>query len=187
MIAAAQATIVKRVPSKNGQPLGFFGRQLRRAKNLLCMLLAGIYFSEIAHALNMRPVQNHLLQASLNSSGSFTGQDRGQYLVWVQFTVKATLNYPANGDTLDLSPIVPAGCGLLPVMGTVNIQSTPLSGSVHSGFVYTYIYGTTIKNGKMQVLQSNGTNLVDIGNSNPYPNAVSGDNITGTCAFVWGQ
>jgi hypothetical protein len=190
MIAATEVKIVKRVMSKNGKPLGFLGRMLRHSKHLLCLLLCGIYFSELAHALNLRPVSFcNLLAASLTPQGAFNGQDRGQYLLWCQFTVKASGNYPANGDTLDLSVIAPAGCGQPPVPGTVNIQSNPLSGSVHSGFTYTYIQGTTQKNGKMQVLQANGANntLQDIGASNPYPAAVSGDNIVGSCAFVYAQ
>lgn len=132
---------------------------------------------------------NMALAATLNTQGAFTGQDRGQALIWVQFTVKATLNYPANGDTLDLSGIAPPGCGGLPVRGTMSITSYPLSGNVHSGYTYCYIEGTTQKNGKMQLLLPTGASnaLTDIGNSNPYPAAVSGDNICGTCAFAYGQ
>jgi hypothetical protein len=129
------------------------------------------------------------LVAALSTQPPFNGRDRGQQLIWVQFTVKASGNYPANGDALDLSPIAPDGCGQVPVPGTVSIQSNPLSGSVHSGFTYAYIQGTTQKNGKMQVLQANGANntLADIGASNPYPAVVSADNIVGTCAFVYGS
>jgi len=190
MIATTEVKILKRVPARNGKPLGLLGRMLRRLKHPLALLLAGLLLSELAQALNLRPrMSMGLLVANLSTQGAFTGQDRGQQLVWVQFTIKASGNYPANGDTLDLSTIAPAGCGLPPVPGTVSIQSNPLSGSVHSGFTYTYIQGTTQKNGKMQVLQANGANntLQDIGASNPYPALVSGDNIVGSCAFVYGN
>lgn len=190
MIATMEVKIVKRVPAKNGKPLGLMGRMLRRLQHPLALLLIGVFFSELALALNLRPrIGLALLTPSLTTQGSFGGQDRGQSLVWCQFTIKASGNYPANGDTLDLSTIAPAGCGLPPVPGTVSIQSNPLSGSVHSGFTYAYIQGTTQKNGKMQVLQANGANntLQDIGASNPYPALVSGDNIVGNCAFLYGQ
>lgn len=128
------------------------------------------------------------LVASLVQQGGFNGQDRGQGLIWLQFKVTAIGNYPANGDTLDLSVIAPPGCGSIPT-GQVSIQSQPLSGNVHSGYTYCYIVGSTQKNGKMQLLLPTGASnaLTDVGNQNPYPNAVSGDNIIGTCAFAFGQ
>jgi hypothetical protein len=69
------------------------------------------------------------------------------------FTVTLSGNYPANGDTLDLTPLSPSS-GLLP--NKVELwEATPASAKPASGFSFVYLPGTTQANGLLELF--NGT------------------------------
>lgn len=94
--------------------------------------------------------------------------------------------YVAGGDTLDLTQVLTNLQGFMisssavPLQVYIQSQTLAAAGTGHSGYVYGYRIGTTLKNGKMQVLQCAGaTNpLAEIGAGN-YPAGVLGDTIVG--------
>ncbi len=121
------------------------------------------------------------------SGTQWDGIDNSQSLIIVAFKVtpsNSPANYLALGDTLDLTPLIAAGVasGQIPLF--VIIESYLSTGA--SGFVYQYLPGTTIKNGKFQVMTSNGAApnpLVDLG-AGAYPAGVLTDTIKGLAFFV---
>lgn len=185
---AIEVTKIKRVMSNNGKPLGFIGRFLRRSRNIAGMLIVGLCLSNVLPAF--RPIENlshqYLLAASSQTQAPFAGVDRGQSLIWVLFKVAATGNYVAGGDILDLSKLAPAGCGQVPLQ--TQIFSQPISGtSTHPGYLYFYLIGSTMANGKMQVMQSGSNNQLQELAAGAYPGPITTDNIVGSCAFVYGS
>lgn len=130
------------------------------------------------------------LAASLTTSAPFPGQDRSQYGVWLFFKVTASGSYVANGDTLNLSSIAPAGCGGVPLIGSAVLQSCPIVGtSTHSGFLYFFLQGASQSTGKMQIFGTGSGNqnaLAEIA-AGPYAAGITGDNIQGQCFFVYGS
>lgn len=118
-----------------------------------------------------------LLQAP---AGSFDGRDNTQKLEAVFFTIVASGNYPALGDTLDFTGLGDAIKSSQPPLVIV-IQSTNPAGS--SGYVYAGLPGTTQANGKMQVLVgAAGGPSTDLG-AVAYPAGITGDIITGYALF----
>ena len=117
----------------------------------------------------------------------FDGFDNGDHLIYVFGTIVVSGTYPQNGDTFDWTtakPLVPSN--YIPIQ--VAIFSQKSSGS-HSGYQYYWIPGTTLKNGKMQVLVPSGNLLVDLvptvqANNQPYPAAITSDVIVFNAAFV---
>jgi hypothetical protein len=105
---------------------------------------------------------------------------------YIQITLTNTPNnYPANGDTIDLTNITfPPGMNGMITSGNVlfgSPQSQPTSSSSHSGFMYAYLIGTgttPLKNGKIQVLVCAGAGnpMQDLGAGN-YPAGVLSDTI----------
>lgn len=69
-------------------------------------------------------------------------------------TITITGSYVNNGVTFDLTPLG-AISNSLPLI--VDIIEMPASGAVASGYSFNYAFGTTIANGKIQVLASAGT------------------------------
>lgn len=108
--------------------------------------------------------------------------------VFVEIT--ASGDYPADGDTLDLTDLggalgqVGVPTETLPIIA--NIVSENPDGV--SGYVYAYRPGTNQANGKMQVLVQGaaaGDPLVDLG-ATAYPAGVTGDKIIGRFTFPRG-
>jgi hypothetical protein len=111
-------------------------------------------------------------------------------VVEVYVTITASGNYPALGDTLDLTALTGAAgqvgvpAETLPIIA--EIVSANSSGV--SGYVYAYRPGTTQANGKMQVLVQGaaaGDPLADLG-AMAYPAGVTGDTIVGRFVFPRG-
>ena len=105
----------------------------------------------------------------------------------IYFTITASnapANYPAGGDTLDLTQVLANLQGFLITSSAIPLQVYIQSQSAangHSGYLYSYRPGTTLKNGKMQVLTSNGVSpnpLLELPAGN-YPAAILNDTIVG--------
>ena len=110
--------------------------------------------------------------------------DNTQSLILVSFTVTLTGAYAALGDTLDLTPLVSSNAPLAVLPFFVLIK--PFDAGGNSGFVYEFLPGTTLKNGKLQVLTSNGAAanpLLDLG-AGAYPAAALADKLVGIAFFV---
>jgi hypothetical protein len=158
------------------------------------------FFADLAAGLEMPSFEKviqrvgiaHAISTSAPASlgTPFNGMDQGQKLIYVFGTITPAAQYAAGGDTWDLTKMSwPDGSGGLlsgyaPVGGSVTAQSNSAANG-HSGFQYYYRPGNpaTISNGRFQVLQSNGTLLVDIG-AGAYPAAVLADTIVFAAAFV---
>lgn len=128
--------------------------------------------------------------AKINSGtgiSTWDGIDNTQSLILVSFQVvpsNTPANYLALGDILDLTPLVALNAPLTLLPFWVDIKSYKAGGD--SGFVYRYLPGTTLANGKFQVLTSNGAApnpLLDLG-AGAYPAGVTGDTIIGIAMFV---
>ena len=101
----------------------------------------------------------------------------------IYFTITASnapANYPAGGDPLDLTQVLTNLQGFLITSSAIPLQVYIQSQSAangHSGYLYAYRPGTTLKNGKMQVIQGNGVGaLAEIAAGN-YPATVLADTI----------
>jgi len=128
-------------------------------------------------------LQGSVLGSAFGGGSSFPGFTNDQNLLYVYFKVTAAGAYAALGDPLDLTALGDViKSPYLPLW--VEIQSQKSGGL--SGFVYGYVPGTTLANGKFQVLTSNGAApnpLLDLG-AGAYPAGVTGDTIIGIAAFI---
>jgi hypothetical protein len=130
-----------------------------------------------------------------------TSSQMGQPLFWkegklfkVSFFITASGNYPAGGDTLDLTAlfgVLSSAPGLslpsfeLPM--DVDIKSWRPAGGANSGnlFLYQFCPGTTLANGTMQVLTGAAaqTALTEF-TAGAYPAGVTTDTIKAIASFV---
>lgn len=99
----------------------------------------------------------------------------------VRGTITATGSYTTAGDTLSLA------FGDLPVNSPpveVNIQSRPLTGPTNL-FEYSYVFGTTAANGKMQIFTGAAaqTALTELA-AGALPAGVTADVIGFTATFL---
>lgn len=109
-------------------------------------------------------------------------------LIEVFFKVTPSGSYASGGDTLDLTVLNSLVPGLDPVKTTalplqVQLQS---AGSTHSGYLYSYAPGTTLANGKFQVIETGAAVSGPFAQlaAGAYPAAVTGDTITGYAVFL---
>lgn len=112
-------------------------------------------------------------------------------LLEIYFTIAASNapnNYPAGGDILDLTLMLNNLQGFMFTTSAIPVQVYLQSQSAangHSGYLYSYRPGTTLKNGKMQVfgvgLASNPLAEIAPGN---YPASVLTDTIVGLAVMA---
>ena len=111
------------------------------------------------------------------SNPPFDGVDDGQKLFYVFGSIAASGNYAAGGDTLDWTKLLDAlKTGYLPVQVQMFSQSASAG---HPGYTYYWRPGTTLANGKMQVM--NGTAELGAG---AYPAAILADTIAFAATFL---
>jgi hypothetical protein len=113
-------------------------------------------------------------------------------LLEIYFTItalNAPANYPAGGDILDLTQMLNSLVGYMFTTSAIPLQVYIQSQSAaagHSGYVYGYRPGTTLKNGKMQVMQGGAVislPLAEIPAGN-YPAVVLADTIVGLAVMA---
>jgi hypothetical protein len=120
--------------------------------------------------------------AALSTPTPFGGVDTTKALERIYVQITALGNYAALGDTLDLTVLGDLiKSGYLPIFYYLQSQK---AGGV-SGYEYCYVPGTTLANGKFQVLQCAGAGnpMLDIG-AGAYPAGVLADTIIGFFDFL---
>lgn len=110
-------------------------------------------------------------------------------LLEIYFLVTASnapSNYQPGGDPLDLTGVLTNLEGFMISSSALALQVYIQSQSAangHSGYLYSYRPGTTLKNGKMQVMQCGGAAapLAELGGGSAtnYPAAILADTIVG--------
>jgi len=121
----------------------------------------------------------------------FIESPTGAKSIKVLFTITASGSYPANGDTLDLTALFALAAGAPGSM--VPTAALPLKVDIKSNkgtaqanlFVYNYLPGTTLANGKMQIYTGAAaqTGLTEFA-AGAYPAGVTGDVIQGEVLFA---
>lgn len=126
-----------------------------------------------------------LLAPLLNPPTPFRGIDNSQAIIRVYFTVTPAGNYAALGDTMDftsLGDLIKSDYAPLLVV----ILSAKSGGA--SGFLYSYNPGTTMANGKFQLLAASGNAAgaapFEDFPAGAYPAAVLADTIVGFADFI---
>jgi hypothetical protein len=114
-----------------------------------------------------------------NTQGAYDGFDRVHKMIRATFKITLTGSYVTGGDPVDLSGIAPAGCSRPPMPGTFGLASV---NPAAAGAIYFYVAGTTLQNGKLQVL----TGAIAELSAGAYPAAQLADIIVCSAFFVYG-
>lgn len=97
--------------------------------------------------------------------------DSTQQTLRVKGTLAFSGNYPANGDTLDLSQLSQFASNPLPNQITVRVFEETPAGTAPTGYQFIFCPGTTLANGKLAIFGTQGTQFV----TGAYGAAFTGD------------